>query len=177
MVGILAFLAGPIGRWLVLAALVMASYGAAYWKGRQAGSDAAERQYAAAQAEAARQAAIIAAKRHQVTEKVVIQYRDRVRTVREKGDEIVRTVEKFVPVGTCDLPGGVRLLHDAGAAGRPIPDTASGIDAAGVTVATFAATVIGNYTTCHETETRLTALQQWVRDQAAVAPGPAKPDQ
>ena len=107
-----------------------------------------------------------------VTVRTEIQYIDRVKVIREKGDAIVREVPVFVPAGSPDLPGGFRLLHDAAAAGGPVPDAAGIADAAPVPAQTAAATVTGNYAIAHETAARLTALQDWVRLQCKANPPP-----
>lgn len=104
-----------------------------------------------------------------VTVRVETKYIDRVKTIREKADAIVREVKVFVPVGSCDLPGGFRLLHDAAAQGA-IPDPTGIPDAAPVDAQTVASTVAGNYGTCHETAQRLISLQEWVSEQAKVNP-------
>lgn len=149
----------------MFAALVAASYGAAYVKGRTDGWDKREAVAAAEMAEAERLSARLAASRARVTEKVVIRYRDRVRVVREKGEDVIREVEKLVPVGSCDLPAGWRLLHDAAASARPIPATSERANAAAVSAQDAALTVVSNYSTCHETAERLIALQQWTTQQ------------
>ncbi len=101
------------------------------------------------------------------TEKV---YVDRIKTIREKGDAIVRKVPVFVPAGSCDLPGGFRLLHDAAAGGEPVPDPADIPDAAPVPAQEAAATVTGNYSTCQQTSQQLVSLQDWVRQQCKANP-------
>ena len=104
----------------------------------------------------------------QVTTRVVTQYVDRVKTVRERGQTIVNEVPIYVPSDSaCDLPAGFRLLHDAAAGELPVP--AGTADAASVSAQTVAATVAENYATHHATAGQLEALQQWVREQAAVS--------
>lgn len=108
-----------------------------------------------------------AAKVTTITETV---YVDRIKTIREKGDAIVREVPVFVPAGACELPGGFRLLHDAAASGSPLPDASAIADAAPVDAQAVATSVAGNYGTCHETEQRLMSLQDWVSGQQAANP-------
>lgn len=107
-----------------------------------------------------------------VTTVVETKYVDRVVTIREKGDAIVREVPVFVPAGSCDLHGGFRLLHDAAASAGPVPEAASIPDAAPVPAQTATATVAGNYAICHENAARLTSLQEWVRGQCEANPPP-----
>lgn len=102
-----------------------------------------------------------------VTVRVETKYVDRVKVIREKGQTIVRKVPVYVPAGSCDLPPGFRVLHDAAAA-NTIPDPAGIPDAAAVPAQDAATTVADNYLTCHETAARLTALQEWVRGQQKV---------
>lgn len=107
-----------------------------------------------------------------VTVRTEVQYIDRVRVVKEKGDAIVREVPVFVPAGTADIGGGFRLLHDAAAQGGPVPDAAGIAHAAAVPAQDLAATVIVNYTTAHEVAERLTSLQDWVFAQCKLNPPP-----
>lgn len=83
----------------------------------------------------------------------------RVRTVTK---EIIREVPVYVPAGSCSLPPGWRLLHDAAAAGE-VPDPAGIPDAAPVAPDEAASAVAANYGACLENAERLRALQQWVR--------------
>lgn len=147
-----------------MAAVIAASYGAAYWKGRQDGWDKREEVAEAAAREQERLSARLAALRGKVTERVVVEYRDRVKVVREKGEEVIREVERLVPVGSCDLPAGWRVLHDAAVTGS-LPRPSLGANGAAVSAQDAALTVIANYTTCHENAERLTALQRWATQQ------------
>lgn len=108
-----------------------------------------------------------------VTVKTETVYVDRVRTIREKGDAIVREVPVFIPAGSPDLPGGFRLLHDAAAGGESVPDAADLADAAPVPAQDAASTVAANYAQYLEVAARLTSLQDWVREQCRVNPPPA----
>ena len=124
----------------------------------------------AANARLAEQAAALATRQQDVTERVVTQYVDRVRTVREKAREIVKEVPVYVPADSCPLPSGFRLLHDAAALGvPPVPDAAARADAAPVPAQTAAATVADNYGTCRETAEQLRGLQAWVSQQRDAA--------
>lgn len=107
-----------------------------------------------------------------VTTVTEVKYIDRVKVIREKGDEIVRQVPVFVPAGSSDLPGGFRLLHDAAARNVALPEAGAIADAAGVPAQDVAATVAGNYAICHETAQRLTSLQEWVLKQCKANPPP-----
>ena len=79
---------------------------------------------------------------------------------------IIKEVPKYVSVNDCPMSPGFRVFHDA-AANAQLPDPARIADAAAVPAPDVANTVVENYETCHVTATRLTALQEWVRAQAA----------
>jgi hypothetical protein len=104
----------------------------------------------------------------QATVKVVTQYVDRVRVVREKGETIIKEVPVYVPVkadAACTINRGFVRLHDAAAAGD-LPEPAGDADAAaaGVALSAVAGTVAANYQTCHENAQQLRALQTWIRE-------------
>ena len=104
----------------------------------------------------------------QATVKVVTQYVDRVRVVREKGEIIIKEVPVYVPVqadAACTINRGFVRLHDAAAAGE-LPEPARDADAAaaGIALSAVAGTVAANYQTCHENAEQLRALQGWVRE-------------
>ena len=72
------------------------------------------------------EAAAIRERRAQATVKVVTQYVDRVRVVREKGETIIKEVPVYVPVqadAACTINRGFVRLHDAAAAGE-LPEPA-----------------------------------------------------
>lgn len=155
----LPLIVSPLATTVAFLATAAVVIGGAYLKGREHGREALlADQLTAAQA--------IAGRQQKVTERVVVEYRDRVQTIKEKGGEIVREVEKLVPVGGCELDGGWRVLHDAAARGR-LPDAAGGAHGPPAPVDPIAAarTVAGNYATCHEIAAQLTGLQEWVQKQ------------
>lgn len=106
--------------------------------------------------------------------KVVTQYVDRVQVVREKGDIIIKEVPVYVDREAdraCVVPVGFVRVHDGAAGNVPVGDPGSA-DAApsGIALSAVAATVAGNYTTCHENAEQLIALQARVRDTEEPAP-------
>lgn len=106
-------------------------------------------------------------------ERVVTQYVDRVRVVRERGATITREVPVYVTAkadAACPIPVGFVRVHDSAAQGLPLDHPAGNPDAPapGLALSAVAATVAGNYTTCHETAQQLTALQDWVRGLQAI---------
>jgi hypothetical protein len=99
-----------------------------------------------------------------VTTKIEVQYKDRVKVIHEKGNTITKLVTKYIPVGTPDLPGGFRLLHDS-AVYNTVPGTTEGVDSAPVPVATATTTITRNYTTCNAAISDLEGTRQWIREQ------------
>ncbi|MBU9289893.1 hypothetical protein KTE21_29020 [Burkholderia multivorans] len=106
--------------------------------------------------------------------KIVTQYVDRVRVVREKGHTIIKEVPVYVDREAdraCVVPLGFVRVHDAAAANVPVGHPGStDAAAAGVALSAVAATVADNYTTCHENAEQLIALQARVRDIEQEAP-------
>ena len=158
----------PWVMWLALAVLVAAATGWGWVKGAASVQEDWNTERAAQTMTVLR----VEVKQVEVTERIVTQYVDRVRVVREQADTIIREVPVYVPQ-SCDadgrLPAGWRVLHDAAASGR-VTDPATVAHAQPVALDTAAATVARNYGTCRETAEQLTALQQWVREQAALQP-------
>ena len=149
-------------RWLALALAAAALIGFGWIKGAghvQAQWDAAVQQQTL-QAAAARE------RQAQATIKVVTQYVDRVRVVREKGDTIIKEVPVYVPAqadAACTVNHGFVRLHDAAAAGElPTPAGDSDAAASSLALSAVAGTVTANYQTSHETAEQLRALQEWV---------------
>ncbi|MCL4778931.1 MAG: hypothetical protein KJ049_01970 [Gammaproteobacteria bacterium] len=156
-------------RLLALAALAVALIGFGWVKGAghvQARWDAAVQQQSL-------QTAAVRERQAQATVKVVTEYVDRFRVVREKGDAIVKEVPVYVPVeadAACTINRGFVRLHDAAAAGElPKPAGDADAPAAGLALSAVAGTVAGNYQSCHENAEQLRALQAWVREMAAPA--------
>ena len=152
-------------RLLTLAALSVALVGFGWIKGA---SHVQAQWDAAIQQQALQTAAAIRERQAQATVKVVTQYVDRVRVVREKGDTIIKEVPVYVPVqadAACTINRGFVRLHDAAAAGE-LPEPARDADAAaaGIALSAVAGTVAANYQTCHENAEQLRALQAWVSE-------------
>lgn len=151
-------------RCLAVAALAVALTGFGWIKGAehvQAKWDAAVQQQTL-------KAAAIRQRQAEATVKVVTQYVDRVRIVREKGDTIIKEVPVYVPAqadAACTINRGFVRLHDAAAQGV-VPEPAGDSDAApaGIALSAVAGTVAENYTACHETAEQLRSLQWWILD-------------
>jgi len=156
-------------RLLAFAALGVALVGFGWIKG----ASHVQAQWDAAIQQQALQAAAARERQAQATVKVVTQYVDRVRVVREKGDTIIKEIPVYVPVqadAACTINSGFVRLHDAAAAGE-LPEPARDADAAaaGLALSTVAGTVAANYQTCHATAEQLKALQSWVGDMTSAA--------
>ena len=151
-------------RLLTLAALGLTLVGFGWVKG----AGHVQAQWDTAVQQQALQAAAIRERQAQATVKIVTEYVDRVRIVREKGDIIIKEVPVYVPVqadAACTINHGFVRLHDAAAAGE-LPEPAGDADAAAADVAlsAVAGTVAANYRTCHENAEQLLALQAWARE-------------
>lgn len=157
-----ALLLNPIAQIASGAAAFVLVVGSVYLKGKQDGREELLNKQLA-------QAYVVVGKRAQATEQVRVEYRDRIQVVKERGGEIVREVEKLVPVGVCTLDARFRVLHDAAAVGR-LPRATAGVDGAGEAVdqAAAARTVAENYGICHENAEQLTALQGWIKAQQKI---------
>ena len=156
-------------RLLALTAFGVALFGFGWIKG----ASHVQAQWDAAIQQQALQAAAIRERQAQATVKVVTQYVDRVRIVREKGETIIKEVPVYVPVqadAACTINRGFVRLHDAAAAGELLkPAGDADAPAAGLALSAVAGTVAGNYQSCHENAEQLRALQAWVREMAAPA--------
>lgn len=151
-------------RILALTALGVALFGFGWFKG----ASRVQAQWDAAVQQRTLQVAAVRERQAQATVKVVTQYVDRVRVVREKGETIIKEVPAYVPGqadAACTINHGFVRLHDAAAAGN-LPEPARDADAAaaGLALAAVAGTVAANYQTCHENAEQLRALQVWVRE-------------
>jgi hypothetical protein len=151
-------------RMLALAAFAAALLGFGWIKG----ASHVQAQWDAATQRQTLQVATVRQHQAEATVKVVTEYIDRVRIVREKGETIIKEVPVYVPVqadAACRINRGFVRLHDAAAAGE-LPDTPADADAATANLAlsAVAATVADNYRICHENAEQLRALQAWVRE-------------
>lgn len=147
----------PFVAWLAVVGLVAASYGAAYWKGRQDGWDKRNEVAVREARETERILAWTYALRQKVTTEVVTQYLTEVQTI-EKDREVIREI--LVP-DTCELSVEWVRVHDQAAG---VPDAAEGTAGA----AAAAQTVADNYLACRKEFEKLKALQSWAIQQANI---------
>lgn len=110
------------------------------------------------------------AKSEKVSTKVVTKYIDRIQVVKEKGNEIVKYVNKESDA-KCELPNSFVVLHNAAAENQlPDPARASDAGASEVKLSGATTTIVQNYGTCCEIREQLKALQEWVAEQKKLNP-------
>ena len=132
----------------------------------------------AAEASKAAEAVKIVTRQGEVTERVLVEYRERVKIREGATTTIEKEVTKYVesrPLAlSCMLDRDWVRLHDAAAAGA-LPEAAEGPDAGPGTVSAAQAlpTVTANYAACGRNADRLDALQGWVRGQYETTNGEA----
>jgi len=163
-VGVLSLV--PKEWWIgaLVALLVGGLFFGAGMAGYRRGAHSVQVKWDMEHAAQAKRIAELEARNAEVVTKTVIEYRDRIQVVREKGEEIVREVTRYVPSDACPLPAGFRVLHDAAARGEPPEDPVGAIAAAApVEAAAAAETVAANYQSCRETAERMIALQKLVQ--------------
>lgn len=110
-----------------------------------------------------------------VTEKIVVEYKEKIKVVKEKGDVIIQKVPEYITKESdtkCVIPNSFVVLHDS-AAKNEVPDSAKGVDegASAVKLSDVARTVTINYNNYHQLTEQLKALQDWVKQQEKVYNG------
>ena len=156
-------------RLLAIALLAVVLIGFGWAKGAVHVQD----QWDTAVAKQEAQDAGVRVRQAEATVKVVTQYVDRIRVIREKGDVIIKEVPKYVTPeadARCTVNTGFVRLHDAAAANE-VPAAPGIADAspAGIALSAVAETVADNYQRCHENAAQLTALQDLVREWERIA--------
>lgn len=152
-------------RLLAMAALGVALVGFGWIKG----ASHVQAQWDAAIQQQTLEVAAARERQAQATVKVITEYVDRVRIVREKGETIIKEVPVYVPVqadAACTINSGFVRLHDAAAGELPEPARDADATATGIALSAVAGTVAANYQTCHENAEQLRALQTWFREMA-----------
>ena len=153
-----------IAAGLVLVSLITG----AYFKGRYDVNQAWDKEKLIQEAKIKE----LEAKAAEVTVKVVTEYVYKDRIIKEKGDTIVKYVDKYITAeqdSACVLGNNIIRLHDA-AANNEVPDTAGLTDESPseVKISEYSRTVAENYNTCHGISNQLEHLIQWVQEQNAV---------
>jgi hypothetical protein len=163
---VIALLLGNYGRFIAYGVVIVAALTVAEMHGYYRGKTLLY-EY---QAEQAKAAVRVVVKQGAVTEKIVTQYRDRVRWVREVPQIIEKEIVRYVPPSADPvLPLGWVLLHDSAAVGQ-IPQATAGVDVAAPGIAASQAVkgVIENYGACKQTALQLVTLQGWIEAQYQV---------
>src|SRR3990167_2482120 len=122
------------------------------------------------QVEQAKEAVKVVVKQGEVTERVVTKFIKGQERVRIITNTIEKEVVRYENTTNClDVRWG--RLHDA-AATRTLPTAPGPADAAAGAPTAFASieTVSSNYAACHRNTDKLTALQEWLAEQAKVKP-------
>lgn len=159
-------------RLLILTMLSAALFGYGWLEGAAHVQD----RWDAANGKQALQVANVEKEQAEATVKVVTEYVDRVKVVRQAGETIIKEIPIYVPAqadAACLVPRGFVRLHDAAAQGV-VPEPAGNSDAspAGVALSTVAGTVAENYTACRANAEQLIALQSWILEMKESAAGP-----
>tara|TARA_R110000868_G_scaffold175682_1_gene412844 strand:- start:194 stop:745 length:552 start_codon:yes stop_codon:yes gene_type:complete len=170
----LTLFSGPyalLARFAVLGLACAALFGYGWFKGNEHGT-AKLTEYIGKQLT---ESIKMQGKQAVVTEKVVKKYIDRVKVIKEKGDEIEKLVTVFVPAKVdagCRINNGYLRLHNA-AATNTVPEATHPADeaASGLKLSHTLRVIAGNYSTCHQTAARLVGLQSWVSQQYELSTG------
>lgn len=154
-------------KYLIIGLLIITVISTAYFKGR---SDV-QVKWDLANEQTAKQIAELQAKQAEVTTKVVTEYITKVQTVKQKGDTIVKYVDRYITQeqdSNCVIGNNVVSLHDAAAENR-IPTTAEVTDAGAseVKISELTKAVTDNYGTCNQIREQVIGLQNWIREQHA----------
>lgn len=158
--------------WKPLAVIIVAAliYAAGWIEGAGHGQAKWDAKKQAETLAAARQARNQA----EATVKVVTEYVDKIKVVRERGATIIKEVPVYVTAqadADCLINAGFVRLHDA-AAGNAVSLSPGAADAApsGIALSAVAETVADNYQRCHENAAQLIALQQWTMAMGVAGP-------
>jgi hypothetical protein len=153
---------------LIAVVAILGAFGYGYLKGIQSGNEKIKLFQAKAESQYHELQAAYEKAKNSVNEKIVTEYVDRIVYVtkwRTKNVEIVKEVPS-----NCELSAGWVHVHDSAAEGRDANSTAAADGASSEIKDTEAlATVVDNYGTCAANAERLTALQNWIKDQQIVA--------
>ena len=150
-------------KLLAIGAIVIGAFVFGYMRG----TAYAEAELAKFTARAAEQVAELERENAEISNRVQIEYVDRVRTIKEKEYVYVDTAENIV-AGQCDLSNGWVHTHDASATNDGAdPTRAADESPSGVIDNQALATVAKNYSKCEANAEQLRQLQQWIRDNKA----------
>jgi hypothetical protein len=138
------------------------SIGAAYTIGHIKGNAKAEVEIAEYESEASKKISELNAKIKEAEGKVVIEYVDRVKRVKEKEYVYVDSAKNDVG-SNLELNEGWVYLHDVSAKGEQADrEIARNKDPSGVADNEALAVVVTNYSRCRENAEQLRSLQNWI---------------
>lgn len=166
---------GPYGLlYKVLAAVAILAALVFGWKKltnhyREQGRKEIQTQWDAAIEKGKAEIARIKAESGKVTTVTQVETVEKIKYIREKGDEIIKQVEVFVPVASrcASLDGGFRVFHDAAAQNR-VPNPAEINNAAPTTPTDVATTVAENYKRCNIAYATVEQTQKWLIEQCRI---------
>jgi len=146
---------------IVVAALGLA--GTSYYFGYTRAKTAADLEFKTYQEEARKQIDNLIDKLAKAEAKVIIEYVDRITTIKEK-EYVYIDKSKNVP-SRCELSTGWVYLHDSATRGAE-PDSARVADAtpSGIKDNQALSTIVSNYSVCEQNAQQLKSLQEWVRN-------------
>jgi len=111
----------------------------------------------------------VSAKQSQISDSVTTKYVDRIKIVQGRTQEIIKEIKVYVKDDADTyLPGGFRMLHDLAINYDPGGNSTGTVDETPVKTQDVAETVVRNYGICEENSQTLEAIQDFVRQQAAV---------
>lgn len=164
-IGALSIVPKPV--WYVLGALALVLL--ARWGVVSYGDSRYEQGKIDLLAQQAKQAERQEDEQEKVTERVVVEYRDRIQIVEVKGDTIIKEVPVYVTAkddANCTINAGfVRLWNDANTG--EVSEASPGADAApgGVSLSEVGTQKAIEAKLCRRTEQQLISLQAWVQQQ------------
>lgn len=91
--------------------------------------------------------------------RTVVEYKDRIKVIREKGEIRTEYITKYIDGGTCMLPGSFRVFHDA-AATDTIPRATGGTEAYSVSAGDLARTLNRNYSQYYQCREQVIGIQR-----------------
>ena len=145
----------------------VAIIGGAFLYGYMKGSAYAEAELARFSARAAEQVAQLERENLEISNRVQVEYVDRVQTIREKEYVYVDTAQNTV-AGQYDLSNGWVHTHDASASNDDAdPARAADESPSGIIDNQALITIARNYSRCEANAEQLRQLQRWIRDNKA----------
>jgi hypothetical protein len=106
-------------------------------------------------------------KNNEISNTVVTEYVDKIRTVKEK-EYVYRDQAQNVVVAQSDMSNGWVYLHDSSAKGLPaVPARSADETSSGIKDNVALGTIVANYSVCIQNSNQLAGLQRWINDTKA----------